>query len=267
MKFDLHTHHRRCGHAKGEIREYIRASLDAGLDMIGITDHSPYFASDEDHAHPRIAMAKSEFPLYVAELMRLKEEYRDKIDVLIGVESDFFPEHIDLYRGIYDAYPFDYIIGSVHHSGGDRIFNRNRFDGLSEQQLLSEKETYYDLILQSARSGLFQVIGHMDAFKVFFPRFSEIETSSIDRALAGIAEEGIAIEVNTSGKKFTESWYPSEEILERAHYFGVDVTFGSDAHDPGAVGKDLEEVRERLREIGFKKWVYFKKKQKHAVSL
>ncbi|SHF28944.1 PHP domain-containing protein [Seinonella peptonophila] len=40
MKFDLHTHHNRCGHAYGKIEEYIEAAIRKGLQMIGISDHS-----------------------------------------------------------------------------------------------------------------------------------------------------------------------------------------------------------------------------------
>lgn len=36
MKFDLHTHHFRCGHADGNIRDYIEAGIKAGLQAIGI---------------------------------------------------------------------------------------------------------------------------------------------------------------------------------------------------------------------------------------
>lgn len=48
MKFDLHTHHERCGHADGTIEDYITAALDAGLQAIGISDHSPYFGHKDD---------------------------------------------------------------------------------------------------------------------------------------------------------------------------------------------------------------------------
>lgn len=267
MKFDLHTHHNRCGHAVGDIREYIEAAIDGGLQIVGISDHAPYFGSSEDHANPKIAMAKSEFPNYIAEIIQLKKEYRGRIEVLLGVESDFFPEHIELYRNMYNQYPFDYIIGSVHHSGGDRIFNRNRWDGLNDEQLLAQKETYYDLISQSARSGMFQILGHIDAMKVYFPEFSRVHTPLIDDALAVIADNGVAFEVNTSGKKFTGSWYPSDDILERALHYGVDVTFGSDAHTPNRVGEEWEQVRERLKEIGYRRWVYFRQRQKHIVAL
>jgi histidinol-phosphatase (PHP family) len=268
MKFDLHTHHYRCGHAEGEIRDYIESAIAGGLVAIGISDHSPYFGSSEEHAQPLIAMAKSEFPKYVAEILRLKEEYKAEIDVLLGVESDFFPEFAEIYREVYAQYPFDYIIGSVHQVNAVSIFNRNRWKKHTEAQKVSVKEAYYELIQQSARSGMFQILGHIDAMKGFYPAFSEIKTDIVDETLRVIGECKMAIEINTSGKtKDCGGWYPSDAILERALFHGVGVTFGSDAHKPSRVADEWDEVAAKLKKIGFKEWVYFKQKQRQVVPL
>jgi histidinol-phosphatase (PHP family) len=269
MKFDLHTHHFRCGHADDNIEAYIKAGIEAGLGAIGISDHSPYFGSEEDHPEPGIAMATSEFANYVDEVLRLKAKYEGKIEVLLGVESDFFPEHAEVYRSIYEKYPFDYIIGSVHRTRGVSIFNRKRWKGLSEDRQIDEKRHYYELIGQSAQSGMFQVLGHIDAMKGYYPAFSDIKADdAIDAALKLIADSDTAIEINTSGKtKDVGGWYPSDAILERALHFGVKVTFGSDAHTPSRVGDEWELVRKRLKEIGFTEWVYYKQKQPVSVSL
>lgn len=268
MKFDLHTHHERCGHAVGTIRDYVEAGIRHGLSVIGISDHSPYFGSTLEREQPGIAMGKSEFAIYIDEVLKLKQEYSGKIDVLLGVESDFFPEHAELYRQIYEQYPFDYIIGSVHLSGGTSIFNRTRFQGLTDAQLVEQKDIYYGLIEQSARSGIFQILGHIDAMRAYFVPFSAVPTDSVDRTLQIIGEQDVAIEINTSGKtKACGGWYPVDEVLERALHYGVRVTFGSDAHVPERVGDDWDEVSKRLKEIGFKEWVYFKQKERQIVPL
>jgi histidinol-phosphatase (PHP family) len=268
VKFDLHTHHERCGHARGSIRDYVEAAIQNGLQVIGISDHTPYFSSEEDHPHPRITMAKSEFPEYVKEVLELKELFAGKIDVLLGIEADFFPDHVEKYRPYFEQYPFDYIIGSVHHVDGISIFKRNRWEGLSTRQKAITKETYYGLIEQSARSGLFEILGHIDAMKGYYPAFSRIETEAVQNTLKIIGEHDMAIEINTSGKtKDVGGWYPSEDILELALFYGVKVTFGSDAHDPERVGDDFEMVQRNLKEIGFKEWVYFKEKKRITVTL
>ncbi|MFL6559334.1 MAG: histidinol-phosphatase [Bacillus sp. (in: firmicutes)] len=267
-KFDLHTHHDRCGHARGRIRDYIEAAIEHGLNVIGIADHSPYFSSEEDHPFPHITMPKSMFGEYVNEVLQLKHTYSDKIEVLLGVESDFFPESAEIYRSCFEPYPFDYIIGSVHHVDGVSIFNKKRWNGLSEKEKIKTKENYYSLIEQSARSGMFQILGHIDAMKGFYPAFSSIQTAAVEHTIKVIAENDVAIEINTSGKtKDVGGWYPSDEILELALRYGVRVTFGSDAHDPHRVGDEFELVQKRLREIGFKEWVYFKSKERVSVRI
>ncbi|MFC5405558.1 histidinol-phosphatase [Cohnella soli] len=270
MKFDLHTHHERCGHATGTIAEYVEEAINVGLYVIGISDHSPYFAHKDDQPFPHIAMARSEFGRYVAEVLRVKEIYKDHIEVLLGVESDYFADKIDIYREVFAAYPFDYIIGSVHQTRGVSIFNRNRWKGLGPTEQTAEKKVYYELIRQSAECGLFQILGHIDAMKGYFPAFSDIAgaEAEVDAALQAVAANDLAIEINTSGKtKDVGGWYPSDAILERALHFGVDVTFGSDAHVTERIGDDLELVRQRLKEIGFSRWVFFRKKEKIVVPI
>lgn len=266
--FDLHTHHDRCGHATGHIRDYVEAAIDYGLDIIGISDHSPHFYSEEDQLYPGITMAKSEFQAYVQEVLKLKEAYQDKIEILLGIESDFLRKHIDRYRAEYEQYPFDYIIGSVHSVGNISIFNRNRWNGLTNKEKVTVKDHYYQLIAQSAKSGVFQILGHIDAMKGFYPEFSAIQSEALEKTLKIIGQHQLTIEINTSGKtKDCGGWYPSDDILERALFYNVDVTFGSDAHKPSRVGEDFQLVQQKLKEIGFKKWCYFRQKEKQYISL
>lgn len=268
MKFDYHTHHERCGHAEATIEEYIKAAIQNDLQMIGISDHSPFFASEKDRALPRIAMAKSEFSSYVEEVLTLKEKYRGKIDVLLGVESDFFQEHYPLYKSIYDQYPFDYIIGSVHFSNGANIFDKTRWENLNEEDIRKEKEHYYKLIVESAESGVFDILAHIDAMKGFYPDFTNVETPEVEKAIKRLGELEATIEINTSGKhKDCGGWYPANDMLEMACHYGVGVTFGSDAHWPSRVGEEFEEVRTKLKEIGFKNWTVFRERKREFVGL
>ena len=143
------------------------------------------FSNREDHPYPHLAMATSQFPEYIAEVLQLKQEYSGKIEVLLGIEADFFPEDVKKYRRQFDRYPFDYIIGSVHHVDGVSIFNKTRWDGLSSEEKVRTKELYYSLIEQSARSGLFQILGHIDAMKGYYPEFSAIQTAAVETDLKG----------------------------------------------------------------------------------
>ncbi|WP_227937756.1 histidinol-phosphatase [Alkalihalobacillus deserti] len=268
IKFDLHTHNEMCGHAIGTIEDYVKAALENGLEFIGISDHAPYFHSDEDHPFPRITMAKSGFSQYIEEVLRLKERYADRIEVLLGIESDFFPENCEVYKRFLDEQPFDYVIGSVHFVDNISIFKKGRWEGLTTAEKVKTKESYYRLIEQSARCGMFQILGHIDAMKGFYPEFSSIQVDAIDHTLRVIGEHELVIEINTSGKtKDSGGWYPADDILERALFHNVGVTFGSDAHTPDRVGDEFDEVQKRLKEIGFKELNYFSNKQKRSILI
>ena len=185
---------------------------------------------------------------------------------MLGIESDFFPEDTEIYRTCYAPYPFDYIIGSVHQVEGVSIFKKGIWNQLTAKEKIAKKETYYSLIEKSAKSGMFQILGHIDAMKGFYPSFSAIQTTGVEHALKIISECEIAIEINTSGKtKDVGGWYPSDDILALALHYDVKVTFGSDAHDPERVGDEFEEVKAHLKGIGFKDWVYFKNKKRITV--
>ncbi|WP_167161448.1 histidinol-phosphatase [Streptomyces sp. MBT27] len=266
--FDLHTHHERCGHAQGTLRDYVRSAIDAGLHTLGFSDHSPFFAEPEDHHRPWVAMAKSEFPRYVAEAHRLREEYADRIRILIGVESDYFPEHAGLYREVLARHDFDYVIGSVHVMDGVDLFRPERWAGATEDDLLRAKEQYCDLVAQSARSGLFDILGHIDVVKAACPGMSSIATPATERMLRTIAEADVVIEVNTSGRtKACGGWYPDLAVLEMAAHYGVKVTYGSDAHVPERVGEDRAEVRRTLRDLGYRHWYVFEQRRRIALPL
>jgi histidinol-phosphatase (PHP family) len=82
------------------------------------------------------------------------------------------------------------------------------------------------------------------------------------------ASSGVVLEVNTSGKlKLASKWFPSDELLERALFYGLGITFGSDAHKPERVGEEQEEVRKRLKEIGYTEWYIFRKRVKQRIPL
>ena len=104
--------------------------------------------------------------------------------------------------------------------------------------------------------------------KGFYPAFSEIQTDVIDNTLKIIGEQDVAIEINTSGStKDCGGWYPADDILERALFHNVSVTFGSDAHTPERICDDFEQVQTRLKEIGYREWIYFVEKKPVKISL
>ncbi|MET7641171.1 histidinol-phosphatase [Streptomyces sp. NPDC005438] len=258
---DLHTHHYRCGHATGTLRDYVTEALDKGVTVLGLSDHTPMFAADEDHALPPVAMPKSEFPSYIAEALALKEEFQNSIEILVSTEADFFRGEMDAYTRELGKYPLDYVIGSVHMFEGRDIFDVTRWESLPQDQVPAVKDRYFRTVAECARSGLFHVIGHIDALKGNFPSLADVPApAAADEMLLAIRDSGAVMEINTSGNtKQCGGWYPEFDLLERAHHFGVPITFASDAHVPERVCDQYPEVVTVLEEIGFTSWTVFRR--------
>jgi histidinol-phosphatase (PHP family) len=268
MKIDLHTHNSRCGHASGKIKDYIEFAISKNLSVIGISDHMPFFCSKEDRLMPRVAMAKSDFDEYINDVLMLQNEYKEKINVLLGLEADFSSEHIKEYDQIFRHYPFDYIICSVHRLNGIDIYNKKRWDSLSEKECYKDLESYYGLIAQLASSNYFEIIGHFDAIKTYCPIPLKNYLHIIERALKVIAEHDIVMEINTSGKiKEINEWFPADIIIEMAHSYGIKFTFSSDAHVPERVGEGFKDVVKLLKALGCKELATFEKRKRIMISI
>ena len=42
MKYNYHTHTKRCGHATGEDEDYVIAALNKGYKILGFSDHAMF---------------------------------------------------------------------------------------------------------------------------------------------------------------------------------------------------------------------------------
>jgi histidinol-phosphatase (PHP family) len=266
---DLHTHHERCGHAVGTLRDYVTAALEIGVSVLGLSDHTPMFAAAADHALPKVAMPKSEFPSYVAEALALKNEFEGRLEILVSTEADFIRGGLGAYTSALRGYPLDYVIGSVHMFEGRDIFDATRWDNLPPDEWAATKSRYFRTVADCANSGLFQVVGHIDALKGNFPQLASIAVpSASDEMLKAIRDSGATMEINTSGcTKQCGGWYPDIDLLERAHHFGVPITFASDAHTPERIGDQYHEVVNVLRHIGFKVWTIFRHREPQTLGI
>ena len=89
MKANYHTHTVRCHHAVGDEREYIENAIDAGMKILGFSDHTPqYFKSGYVSG---MRMTPDEAPEYVSCIKNLAEEYSGKIKIYTGFEAEYFP--------------------------------------------------------------------------------------------------------------------------------------------------------------------------------
>jgi histidinol-phosphatase (PHP family) len=252
LTIDYHTHNVRCGHAVGELEEYVQSAIAKGLTEIGLSDHMPLLHVDPATYYPEMAMPMEELPRYVEECLRLKEKYRAQIAVKVGLEGDYIQGYEDRIARIVEDYPWDYVIGSVHFLGTWDVTDFRQVHNWEGQSVIAVYERYYDAVRQAAATGLYDYIGHIDAIKRFGYRPEEDKTALEDAALAAVREHGLAIELNAAGiHTAAKEMYPSLRMLKRARELGIPATFGSDAHHPDRVAQRREDAEAALREAGY----------------
>jgi len=264
--YDYHTHNRRCGHAEGVLEEYVQSAIQKGLRHIGLSDHSPiYHLGDDPHPRPGIAMHRDELTHYLDECVELKRAYRGKIDVRVGIESDYVSGWDDHYRALWEDDRLDYVIGSVHWIGDWQIFKPELPEGHTVETIFS---AYLDSIKGAAQSGIYDIMGHIDAIKVrgYIPDGDIV--AAYKETLEAIAASGVAIELNTSGwRKSCADQFPSRAILESARTMGIPVCLGSDAHAPNLVGAGFAEALDVLREVGYTQIATFERREMRLIPL
>ena len=96
MIANYHTHTKRCHHAIGEDEDYVKAAIKMGLKTLGFSDHSPW--NYQSGFKPRMRMELKEFEGYLKSIRELKVKYADKINILVGVEAEYFPEYMEWFK-------------------------------------------------------------------------------------------------------------------------------------------------------------------------
>src|SRR5919199_670286 len=110
---DYHIHTARCGHAFGQMSEYVAHARAQGLPEIGFSDHLYLYWLPSDRRDPELAMGEAELDAYVEDVLRLRSENSDLV-IRLAIEADFIPGYEAELKRILARYPWDYVLGSVH---------------------------------------------------------------------------------------------------------------------------------------------------------
>jgi len=263
---DYHTHHYRCGHAEGQMRQYIEAARALGLGEVGLSDHSPIYHLGEDpHARPYTAMSRLELQNYLSEARALRAEYRGVITVRVGTESDYLPDYEEHYRRLWRDTELDYVIGSVHWLGEWSIFDRRLPPGHDDWSVYDEYLRYTQRL---AQSRVFDILAHMDCIKTADHLPTREVTPLLAETLDAIADNGITVELNTSGwRKSIRECYPRPELFPELHRRGIPVILSSDSHAPEQVGYRFDEAVRVLQEAGYREIATFEGRERRMVPL
>ncbi|QIR75190.1 histidinol-phosphatase [Sulfurospirillum diekertiae] len=258
MMIDLHNHTPLCHHAEGSIEEFVQAALLQKIDVFGFSDHAP-MNFDEDYR-----MSFSQMADYERDVLHVKEKYQDQIKILLAYEVDFLQGYIDervLKRNV------DYFIGSVHYLGSWG-FDNPEFIGEYRTKNIDEVwERYFEAITAMAKSGLFDIVGHLDLIKVFNYLPKKDVRMIAKEAIKAIKGANMAIELNAAGfRKPVGEQYPSHPLLELMAEHDIPITFGSDAHAVDHIGFLQDDLRAIAKNYGYKKCATFESRDRILVN-
>lgn len=252
---DYHMHTPLCGHASGQPEEYADHALKMGLKEIGFSDHAPFVVKPL----PGITMKMDELPLYHKMIEDARAQFKGRLEVRIGIEADFVPGYEKQTKAILDAYPYDYVIGSVHFIKDWGFDNPEEREKWSAHDVNAVYRDYFELLRASAESKLYDIIAHPDLVKKFGNRPTADMTAEIEKTAQAFKKAGVAVEINTSGRRKTVGeMYPALKDLTIYCEAGVPLTFGSDAHKPEEVACDFDKAVDLAKEAGYKEYVMFK---------
>ena len=260
LLYESHCHTPLCHHAVGAPDEYAAVALARGFKGITFTCHCPL--PDGYSAHVR--MAPAQYADYVAMIAATREAFAGRLDVRLGLESDYYPGMESWLAELHGRVPLSYVLGSIHYQVAE--YRQAYFTG--DVQLY--QELYFDHLARSAESGLFDALAHPDLIKNEAPAAWDFERlrPHIESALDRIAATGVAMELNTSGvQKALSEMNPSPAQLVLMRERGIPVVIGSDAHVPQRVGDGYPVALRLLLAAGYTEVSYFLDRQRQAVPI
>jgi histidinol-phosphatase (PHP family) len=235
---------------------YRTVATERGIAELGVSEHVYRF---------RQALDVWDHPLWRRYARDDLDDYcafvREETDLRLGLEADFIPGREERTANLVEAREWDYVVGAVHFLG-EHAVDYDRYDvwtsGDSPDKVWRR---YFEWLGEAARSGLFDILAHPDLVKVWGrerPRPDGDLRRYYERAIDGIAESGIAIEVSTAGlRKPARELYPAPAFLEMCLEAGNPIALSSDAHTPDELGAGYDAALELLGDLGVRELCVF----------
>ncbi len=236
LLYETHAHTLLCRHATGSAEAYCLSAIAAGLTGLVFCEHNPMPAS---YSHQE-RLLPGMLPSYVALVRRIAHSFRDRLDVRLGIECDFLPTFRPFLESQTARFPFDYVVGSIHC----------QFPEFLALASPSEPEhfeaVYFELMGEAAETGLFDTLAHPHLCNIILKTHAAINRKTVLRFLDRLAETPVALELNTSGRRF---WDPL--LYAGAARRGIPAVIAGDAHAPSDVGAHFAAALTYLRQAGY----------------
>jgi histidinol-phosphatase (PHP family) len=245
---DYHVHTSLSADGRGSPREMCLRAVELGLREVAFTEHldaapgdPSYMFFDYDAARRAVEDCRREFAGALA--------------VRFGVEMDYQPHIHDVLARIVENGEFDLVVGSSHYIRGEMGWFPEVYRRHDERWAY---EGYFEGVLALARSGLADVVAHLDLVKRYaIPQYGPCDRSRwagrVEEILVEMVRRGLALELNTSGlRQAPKETFPDEATVRRFRELGGRlVTVGSDCHGPEDLGGGFAEAEGILSRAGF----------------
>lgn len=252
LPLDAHLHTDLSPDSAVPIDVYAAQAVERGIAELAITDHV-----DFDPKRP--AYRYRDFATRERVVREAAERWAGHgLAIRFGVELTYERAYEADVRDHLRRHTYDFTIGSVH-IGVDSPYRRERVSKFVATATVDEAmEPYFREVLGAARSGLFDVLGHLDFVKrrlvpFITPAMLAERLDLYDPILRALIDSGTGLEVNTSGlRQAAAETYPGPAIVARFRELGGRrVTAGSDAHRPEWFAYGLEDGYRVAAEAGF----------------
>ena len=253
MRQNLHTHSTWCD-GKNTTREMAEAAVRKGFDILGFSGHACVPSWDG-------SMSVDDTRAYVREVLELKEEYKDRLKIYLGIEAD--TESRLLFKE-----PFEYVIGSCHSLAHDGVrmavdYSRGVFEFMLDSWYHGDYREfvreYYKEVRRMENWEEADIIGHIDLItkfnedEAFFrfddPYYVKEATDAID-VFAGKK----ILEVNTGAisRGYRKTPYPARNLLQYMKEKNVRITLTSDCHNAEYLDCCYPETLDMIKACGFR---------------
>lgn len=257
VKADFHTHTTFCD-GTGTPREMVEAAWRRGYTDFGISGHGDY-----SFCEPGFGMSDSVLFEYRKELEMLREEYRGRMNIYIGIE-------LDCLGPVQEA---EYAIGSTHcvKKNGEYVSVDDTEEKLKEAvgrlwkgDWYAFARDYFETEAEVFDRTCCDWVGHFDLLTKFnegFRYFDETRDAYLEPALAAMKrlnQEGLPFEINTGAlsRGYRSAAYPSSRLLKELRLMGGRIMINSDSHSPDTIGFGFDGARKMAAECGFEtRWV------------
>ena len=254
LQSTVHNHSTLCD-GKSTLAEMAEAAFQKGVRVLGFSGHS-HTPCDLEYC-----MSPEHTRQYRQEISRLQEEYRDRMDILCGLEWDQFSDD--------DPRSYEYWIGSVHYIHGPRTGVYYPVDGDRESltacrdadfggDSLAMAEAYFASVQWMAAQkptilGHFDLIKKLNADQWLFredaPRYREIAVSALEECARNVP----VLEINTGAvsRGYRQDFYPADFLLRRWRELGGEAVITADCHSRENLLFAFDQAAQAARRAGY----------------